>query len=77
MCCAFAPCPLGMLISRRRRGRCRALAWRGDRYVCRALTEPQRLLPWLPQAVAPLLQRLVRRWIASGTGCDAHLESTP
>ena len=70
VCCAAEPCPLGVLLSRRLRGACRALAWDAERsrYVCGALAHPERHLRWLPAAWA---KRLVRRWIAAGDGCDA------
>jgi hypothetical protein len=73
VCCAAAPCPLGILISRRRRGRCAALSWDdGDgRYRCGVVGEPQRWLPWLPRAWA---RRLALRWIAAQQGCDSDLE---
>lgn len=74
VCCAAQPCPLGMLLSRRRQGRCRALQWRGTdgRYVCGVLAQPRRWLPWLPLATAT---RLVTRWIAAARGCDADLDT--
>lgn len=73
LCCAAQPCPLGMLLSRRRHGRCRALLWqRTDaRYVCGVLAQPRRWLPWLPVA---LTRRLATRWIAVARGCDSTLE---
>ncbi len=75
VCCAAEPCPLGMLLSRRLSGTCKALVWdtRQSRYLCGALADPQRWLPWLPARWAT---RLVRRWIASAQGCDAGLETT-
>jgi hypothetical protein len=88
LCCAAEPCPLGMLLSRRRRGACVALAWSeveatsndpsdataGGNYRCGVLVAPGRWLPWLP---APLARALARRWIAAGRGCDAELEPQP
>jgi hypothetical protein len=64
-----------MLVSRRRRGRCRALRWDSARglYRCGMLTQPQRLLRWWPRALTPMLARWSRRWISSGSGCDAQL----
>jgi hypothetical protein len=74
LCCAAEPCPLGMLLSRRRRGVCAALRWspRERRYLCGALAEPALWLPWLPRSWA---RGLVRRWIAAGVACDADLTS--
>jgi hypothetical protein len=76
LCCAAEPCPLGMLLSRRRRGACVALEWHegAAHYRCGALASPSRWLPWLPGAVAGAL---TRRWIAAGRGCDADLEPVP
>ena len=72
VCCAAEPCPLGMLLSRQRWGRCKALDWDdgAGRYACGALAQPATWLPWLPQGLA---RRLVRRWIAAAKGCDASL----
>lgn len=75
-CCAAEPCPLGVLVSRRRHGACAALVWHEprSRYGCGVLESPARHLPllgWLPRAWA---QRWVARWIAAGRGCDADLE---
>ncbi|GHC74459.1 hypothetical protein GCM10007320_11640 [Pseudorhodoferax aquiterrae] len=70
MCCLLEPCPLGMLLSRRRQGACVALRWdeAQGRYLCGALSEPAEVLGvrWL----APL----ARRWIAAGIGCDARFQ---
>lgn len=75
VCCAAEPCPLGMVLSRRRHGACAALVWRSEggagAYRCGALAEPARWLPWLPAALAT---RLVRRWIAAGQACDCTLQ---
>jgi hypothetical protein len=73
LCCAAQPCPLGMLLSRRRQGRCRALAWHDAdrRYVCGVLAQPRRWLRWLPAALG---RRLAARWISAAQGCDATLE---
>lgn len=80
VCCATVPCPLGMLLSRRRRGACTALRWdeAKARYTCGAVSAPAEVLPGPLRAAAPLLARLAPRWIAAGRGCDAALEtSTP
>ncbi len=78
ICCAAEPCPVGMLVSGRRRGACRALLWRADeqRYRCGMASDPSRVLRWLPRGLAPLVRRLSLRWIAAAAGCDSDLEAT-
>lgn len=77
LCCLAEPCPLGMLVSRRRRGACAALQWQEGqrRYVCGLVADPAAALgvrvPWLLRMVSAL----ARRWIAAGVGCDARLEA--
>jgi hypothetical protein len=65
LCCLAEPCPLGMLLSRRRQGRCRMLQWSAaeQRYRCGAMSGGGRLRRWL-----------AARWIAAGAGCDATIE---
>lgn len=79
VCCATEPCPLGILLSRRRHGACVALRWDDDqaRYVCGALSTPAEVLPVWLRTLAPLLTRAAPRWIAAGRGCDAALETLP
>lgn len=74
VCCAAEPCPLGVLLSRRRRGACRALLWDGQagRYRCGAVATPRRFVPWWPAAWT---RRLALRWIAAAQGCDCDLEA--
>lgn len=73
VCCAAEPCPVGMLVSRRRRGACAALVWMQDerRYRCGVVSEPQRYVKvgWM----ARWLGRAARRLIAAGKGCDCDL----
>lgn len=77
LCCLAEPCPLGMLVSRRRRGPCAALRWNEAqaRYRCGLLSEPNAWLGPRWQGLAPWLARLAARWIAAGHGCDARLET--
>jgi len=65
VCCLAEPCPLGMLLSLKRRGACRMLRWDDSarRYRCGALGRG----PW---------QALARRWISAGSGCDCSLDVT-
>lgn len=87
VCCLAQPCPVGMLLSRRRRGACQALRWDALQsvYRCGAITEPravvQAALPRGLQCLAPLpaavLGRLARRWVAAGQGCDSDLQPQP
>ncbi len=76
VCCASAPCPIGMLASRRTTGRCRALRWQAEaqRYRCGLLPDPTRAtgrLRWTRR----LAGRLVARWIGAGIGCDSQAET--
>jgi hypothetical protein len=75
VCCASAPCPLGVVASRRFTGACAALWWvdASGLYRCGLIARPAAHLPsWLGWA-APLLAKLARRQIASGSGCDCSL----
>ncbi len=77
LCCAWQPCPVGVLISRRRHGACVALRWEAASsvYRCAVVDAPQTLWPALPQLLHPLVKRLARRWIAAGVGCDCDAEA--
>lgn len=87
LCCLAAPCPLGMVLSRRRTGACAALHWNAEqgRYRCGALVSPQAVLAhalparWRGLAgwLARPLRLLAWRWIAAGHGCDSSLEPQP
>lgn len=76
LCCLAEPCPLGVLVSRRRKGACAALRWSDadQRYWCGMVADPGGVTglsrPWAVRA----LSALARRWIASGVGCDARLQ---
>lgn len=76
VCCLAEPCPLGMVLSGRRRGACAALRWAevDKRYVCGAISDPAGVLPMRWRWAAFLLRRLAPRWVAAGQGCDADLE---
>jgi len=62
VCCLSQPCPVGIIVSRRWHGACRALRWDDParRYRC-AVADPKH----------PMLAALARRWIAAGLGCDS------
>jgi len=73
ICCLAEPCPLGVMLSRRRIGACVALRWDApsSRYRCGCITEPRTVVRWIP---ASWLRRLALRWIAAGRGCDSDAE---
>ena len=77
LCCAWQPCPLGMLVTGRRHGTCAALRWHDAerRYRCTMVDAPETAWPRLPTALRGPLKRLARRWIAAGAGCDSTLEA--
>ncbi|UUX97438.1 hypothetical protein [Aquabacterium sp. J223] len=68
VCCSVEPCPVGVLLSGRRRGACRLLRWDalGGLYRCGLLAVSPRtgLLRRAARAYA-------RRLIAAGRGCDS------
>ncbi|MDH4449120.1 MAG: hypothetical protein QE265_00830 [Rhodoferax sp.] len=84
VCCLAEPCPVGVLLSGRRTGACKALVWADALgvYRCGALTEPRQVLAnrtpvWMHWALRPparLLAWMAPRWISAGTGCDCSLE---
>jgi hypothetical protein len=71
-CCAAEPCPLGTLLSRRRRGACKALLWSQDEqcYRCGAVSDPRQFVNWLP---ATWVRHAALRWISAAQGCDADI----
>ena len=75
VCCLAEPCPVGMLVSRKRRGACELLRWSDEqgRYVCGLLAEPHTgdgAASWMRRA----WYAWARRLISAGSGCDASLE---
>lgn len=74
LCCLAQPCPLGMVVSRRRSGACVALRWddRLQRYHCGMVADPGSVIGWRNAWVERLLRALALRWIAAGAGCDAE-----
>lgn len=86
VCCLAEPCPVGMLISRKRRGACDALVWSDPegRYLCGLLVNDAASPPregglrrvWT-RGWRRLWRRLWRAWvrrlISSGSGCDASM----
>ena len=85
ICCLAEPCPLGIVLSRRRHGACSALRWDAvaAAYQCGAVVQTHavlaaalpavvlRLMPWL----VTVLRTLAPRWIAAGKGCDSSLQA--
>ncbi len=77
LCCLAEPCPLGVLVSRRRTGPCAALLWSDaqQRYLCGMVQEPGAVTGWTQSWAVRLQRALARRWIAAGVGCDASLQA--
>lgn len=72
VCCAAEPCPVGVVVSMRRHGSCKALHWHDKeaRYLCGVLADPRRYFGF----DARWLRAWVRRIIAAGRGCDSDAE---
>ena len=77
VCCATEPCPVGMLISRKRQGACKALLWNAEerRYRCGVVSEPQHFMA--PRWLAAMAPRFAMRMISAGSGCDCDLTVEP
>lgn len=75
VCCAAEPCPIGMVVSRRRHGRCSALRWdaAARRYHC-GLVGPPKAGANRGRWAHRWLSAVARRLISAGSGCDASLE---
>ncbi len=75
VCCLSEPCPVGILVSRRRHGPCAAVQWEAaaGRYRCGLASRPRAALDWryAPDWLPQLWARLARRWISAGSGCDS------
>lgn len=86
VCCLLEPCPLGVVLSRRRHGACVAVRWHDDarQYRCSVATNSLAVLergwPWPLRRLASwpgaTFNRLVKRWIAADQGCDSTVELT-
>lgn len=76
VCCAAEPCPIGVLVSGRRSGSCKALEWRDaeQRYVCGVVSAPERYLGVGSGRIGQALSALARRMISAGTGCDSDAQ---
>jgi len=84
VCCLAEPCPVGMLVSRKRHGACDLLRWSGvqGRYVCGLLADGDASAGAGTGAGGarsrPLWRRLWQAWarrlISAGSGCDASIE---
>jgi len=74
VCCSIAPCPLSGTLLGHREGKCPALVWQTDRYVCGLVAKPAQHLRWLPGFLTLPARRLALRWIAAGKGCDCDAE---
>ena len=77
VCCASEPCPVGILVSRKLKGACRALFWSADeqRYRCGLIVEPQQYLPRSLRGLSRFVARLAYRYISAGSGCDSTLQA--
>lgn len=77
VCCAAEPCPVGVLVSGRRQGACRALEWRDAecRYVCGMVSAPGRYLGLDRRWLNSIASKLASRMISSGSGCDSDAQA--
>lgn len=77
VCCLAEPCPVGIVVSRRRTGPCDALRWveAETRYRCGVVVEPRAFLPRWSSILGTRFERsvvrLALRMIAADRGCDS------
>lgn len=80
VCCLAEPCPVGVIVSRKRHGACKALVWsQADRrYFCGLLVGAAsgagNAGAWWRRWARAAWLRWARRMISAGSGCDASLE---
>jgi hypothetical protein len=84
VCCLVEPCPVGVIVSRRRHGACKALVWSdaAGRYRCGLLVMGESAggrhggagQAWWRRLPKVLWLRWARRMISAGSGCDADME---
>lgn len=79
VCCLAEPCPVGVIVSRRRHGACKALTWSDEagRYHCGLLLVGVQAGgggAWWRRAGRAVWLRWARRMISAGSGCDASLD---
>jgi hypothetical protein len=76
VCCLAEPCPVGVLVSGRLKGACKALVWSGEaeRYHCGMLVGQVGTAADAGGWASRLRSRWVRRMISAGSGCDASIE---
>lgn len=76
VCCAAEPCPVGMLVSRRRTGACAALLWNEatSRYMCGLISDPHCVLGLRWKVATRLISGLAMRLVSAGKGCDSDAE---
>ena len=77
VCCLAEPCPVGVIVSRRRHGACKALVWSDEVgcYRCGLLAvSPGERGSWWRRWARALWLRWARRMISAGSGCDASLD---
>jgi hypothetical protein len=69
VCCLAEPCPVGMVVSRKRHGACDALVWNEaeSRYRCGLMSPGSGVL-------ARLGRRFAARFISAGSGCDCSIQ---
>lgn len=74
ICCAAAPCPVAFVFLFQFRGKCRALLWQGDRYVCGMVFSPDHYVKLITGRWRESGGRFFASRIASGAGCDSYAE---
>jgi len=74
VCCAAGPCPVALVFLFQFKGKCRALLWQDERYVCGMVASPDRYVKLIPEKWRASGGRFFASRIAAGAGCDSAAE---
>jgi hypothetical protein len=75
VCCIAEPCPVSLVFLWPHQAPCKALVWskENQRYFCGMVLQPSNYIAWLPTRLDNMFSKMVKRWIAANSHCDADV----